>query len=45
MEGRTADIVIDGKKFGIIGEIDSKVKENFKIRVPLVGFELKLSVD
>ncbi len=45
MEGRTADIVIDGKKFGIIGEIDSTVKENFKIRVPLVGFELKLSVD
>jgi len=30
-------------KFGIIGEIDSEVKENFKIRVPVVGFEIKLS--
>lgn len=42
-KGSTAEIIIDGKPFGIIGEIDSKVKENFKIRVPVVGFEIKLS--
>ncbi|KKK94032.1 hypothetical protein LCGC14_2686900, partial [marine sediment metagenome] len=43
-EGSTAEIIINGKPYGIIGEIDSKVKEeNFKIRVPVVGFEIKLS--
>ena len=42
-EGSTAEILVQGKSYGIIGEISSKVKENFKIRVPLVGFELKLS--
>jgi len=42
-EGHTAEILIHGKPFGIIGEVDSKVKENFKIRVPVVGFEVKLS--
>jgi len=42
-EGRTADILVNDKPFGIIGEIDSEVKENFKIRVPVVGFEIKLS--
>ncbi len=42
-EGSTAEILVQGKSYGIIGDISSKVKENFKIRVPLVGFELKLS--
>ena len=42
-EGSTAEIIVNGKPFGIIGEIDSKVRENFKIRVPVVGFEIKLS--
>ena len=42
-EGKIADILVNDKPFGIIGEIDSEVKENFKIRVPVVGFEIKLS--
>ncbi|MGI0004152.1 MAG: phenylalanine--tRNA ligase subunit beta, partial [Candidatus Nitrosotenuis sp.] len=42
-QGKTADVVINGKKVGIIGEIDSKVIENFKIRVPVSGFEIVLS--
>ena len=42
-EGNTAEIIVNGKPYGIIGEIDSKVKENFKIRVPVVRFEIKLS--
>jgi phenylalanyl-tRNA synthetase beta chain len=42
-KGRTAEILVDGKSFGIIGEIDSKVTENFKIREPVAGFELILS--
>ena len=42
-EGSTAEIVVNGKSYGFIGKIDSSVKENFKIRVPIVGFEVKLS--
>ena len=43
-KGKTADIYIDGKKIGIVGEIDSQVIENFKIRVPVSGFEINLSI-
>ena len=42
-EGKIADILVNDKPFGIIGEIDSEVKENFKIRASVVGFEIKLS--
>jgi phenylalanyl-tRNA synthetase beta chain len=41
--GKTADIIIHNKKVGTIGEIDSQVLENFKIRVPVSGFELLLT--
>ncbi|MBS3923617.1 MAG: phenylalanine--tRNA ligase subunit beta [Nitrosarchaeum sp.] len=42
-EGRTASISINGKTIGMIGEINSKTIENYKIRVPVVGFEIFLS--
>lgn len=42
-EGKTASIVVNGKMIGIIGEINSKTIEDYKIRVPVVGFELNLS--
>jgi phenylalanyl-tRNA synthetase beta chain len=42
-KGKTADIMINDKKIGIIGEIDSQVIDNFKIRVPVSGFEIILS--
>ena len=42
-KGKTADILVNGKKVGIIGEIDPQVIDNFKIRVPVSGFELVLS--
>jgi len=44
-EGRTANILVNDKIVGILGEIDSKVIGNFKIRegVNVVGFEIKLS--
>jgi len=42
-EGRTASISINGKTIGMIGEINSKTVENYKIRVPVVGFEIFLS--
>jgi len=41
--GRTAEILVGGKPVGVVGEIDSQVIENFKIRVPVSGFEMKLS--
>ena len=41
--GRHADIFVDEKKIGEIGEIDSAILENFRIRTSVVGFEIKLS--
>ena len=44
-DGKTANILVNDKIVGILGEIDSKVIGNFKIReeVKVVGFEIKLS--
>ena len=44
-EGKTANILVNDKIVGILGEIDSKIIGNFKIReeVKVVGFEIKLS--
>jgi phenylalanyl-tRNA synthetase beta chain len=41
--GRSASVLANGKQIGIIGEINSKTIENYKIRVPVVGFEINLS--
>jgi len=42
-KGKTADVLVGGKKVGIVGEINHEVIENFKIRVPVSGYELVLS--
>ena len=42
-KGHCADVIINGKPVGVIGEIHSKIIENYKIRVPVVGFEISLS--
>ncbi len=42
-DGRCANIIVNKKSIGIIGEINSKIIENYKIRVPVVGFEISLS--
>jgi len=42
-QGKTADVIVAGKKVGVIGEINLQVIENFKIRVPVSGFEIILS--
>jgi phenylalanyl-tRNA synthetase beta chain len=42
-KGRTASILVEGKSIGFMGEINSKTIENYKIRVPVVGFEINLS--
>ncbi len=42
-EGHCASIVLDNVPIGIIGKIDSKIIKNYKIRVPVMGFEISLS--
>ena len=42
-QGRVAEIFVNKKIVGYIGELDSKVLENFRIRTRVVAFELKLS--
>jgi phenylalanyl-tRNA synthetase beta chain len=42
-DGHCANIIFNGNVVGIIGEIDSAIIENYKIRVPVVGFEISLS--
>ncbi|AFS81477.1 phenylalanyl-tRNA ligase subunit beta [Candidatus Nitrosopumilus koreensis AR1] len=42
-KGHCASVIIDNQSVGVIGEISSKIIENYKIRVPVVGFEISLS--
>ena len=42
-QGHCASIILNNIPIGIIGKIDSKIIENYKIRVPVVGFEISLS--
>jgi len=41
--GHCATVILNGKSIGVIGKINSKIIENYKIRVPVVGFEISLS--
>ena len=43
VDGRTGSIVVNGKKLGSLGEMDTKVVDNFKLRTPVAGFEIKLT--
>jgi len=42
-QGRVAEIVVNKKTVGYIGELDSKVLENFLLLPYVFGFEIKLS--
>ena len=42
-DGHCASIILNNTPIGIIGKINSKIIENYKIRVPVVGFEISLS--
>ena len=42
-EGHCASITLNNSPIGIIGKVNSKIIENYKIRVPVVGFEISLS--
>jgi phenylalanyl-tRNA synthetase beta chain len=43
VDGRTGSIVVSGKKLGVVGEIDPKITDNFKLRMPVSGFEMNLT--
>jgi phenylalanyl-tRNA synthetase beta chain len=42
LEGRRADILVDGKKIGVMGEFHPQVVTNFGLGQPVVGFEIDL---
>lgn len=42
-KGRVANISVDGKIIGIVGEISKSTRYNFKLREPIVSFEVNLS--
>jgi len=42
IEGRSGDILFDGEKIGMIGEIHPKILKNWKIKMPVSLFEIKL---
>ena len=44
IDGRRADIVIDGKKVGVFGEIHPEVLERFDINTPVAAFEIDLTL-
>ena len=43
--GSTADVFVFNDKIGEIGLISPEVRDNFKLRVPIAGFEIKLTVN
>jgi phenylalanyl-tRNA synthetase beta chain len=43
IEGRRADVVVDGRVVGVFGEVHPEVLEKFDITNPVVGFELDLT--
>ena len=44
LEGRRADILVDGEKIGVMGEFYPEVVTNFGLGQPVVGFEVDIKV-
>ena len=42
-EGRCASVILNNTSIGKIGEINSKVIDNYKIQIKVIGFEISLS--
>lgn len=42
VDGRTAEIFLDGKSIGHLGEIHPKILKNWKIKMPVALFEISL---
>lgn len=43
LSGRAAEIIINNKKIGIIGEVHPKVLLNFRLRMPTAVFEINIT--
>ncbi len=43
VEGRVAEVLVEGKPVGYVGEVSPTVLEYFDIPMPVAGFEVKLS--
>ena len=43
VDGRSAEISVNKKNVGIVGEVSQQVIDNFKLRVPVSVFELNIS--
>jgi len=43
IEGRRADVIVNGKKVGVFGEIHPEVLENFELTNPVSAFELDIT--
>jgi phenylalanyl-tRNA synthetase beta subunit len=41
-EGRSADILLGGKKIGFMGEVNKKVLGNFGVKVPVCLLEIEI---
>ncbi len=44
LDGRLGKVMVDGKDIGIIGEIHPEVLQNFGIKLPVVCFDINISV-
>jgi len=44
LEGRRADIFVDGEKIGVMGEFNPEVVTNFGLGQPVVGFEIDINI-
>ena len=44
LEGRAGKIVLSGKTMGVIGEVHPEVLERWQIGVPVVAFDVNLSL-
>lgn len=44
IEGRTAQIIVNGINIGIIGEVNPSILENWQIFMPTVSFEIDLTL-
>jgi len=42
VDGRTAEVVIDGESVGVIGEVHPRILVNFDLEVPVAAFEFDL---
>ncbi len=44
-EGRAAEILLDGRRLGYVGEVGPEIIRNLRIRVPVAAFEVDLDAE